>query len=206
MKVNLETNEVTNDRGHTLTTPVTLEEANKHCKIWDTNWRGAGVPPDIIVDNEGSPAFLHVLTEDVFERLNYYYIRKVDGEWKQTIIAPACHKWNGGHVRMDDKGVLHAYLLMDDGYFESKGKGIMNNHGGGKQIEEWISEDDGVSWSKKRILFQDEGQYTGWRFNNVQPVKSKDGIIKEGALLFYGWKDGDASQAKSFLLLKNQGI
>jgi hypothetical protein len=90
---------------------------------------------------------------------------------------------------------------MDDGYFESNKKGVMNSHGGGTRIEEWISSDDGNTWVKEAILLSAEGKYEGWRFNNVQPVKSKDGTIKEGIWIFYGWQDGDAPQAKAFLLI-----
>lgn len=201
VKVDLETDKVSNFDGEEMETPILLDKANAQCKIWDTNWRGAGVPPDIIIDKNDNPAFLHVLTEEVFEKLNYYYVRRVGNEWKQTIIAPACHKWNSSHMTIDENGLLHAYLLMDDGYFESEGKGIMNSHGGGTRIEEWLSSDEGNTWHLEKTLFSAEGEYEGWRFNNVQPIKTKEGKIKEGMWLFYGWKDGDAPQAKAFLMI-----
>lgn len=201
VKVDVASHKVTNYKGREIRTPIVFDDADKHCKIWDTNWRGAGVPPDIIIDKNGNPAFLHVLTEEVFEKLNYYYVRQVNGQWQRTIIASACHKWNCSHLMMDEKGVLHAYLLKDDGYFESKGKGKMNSHGGGTRIEAWVSADDGDSWTKKGVLFSGAEKYKGWRFNNVQPVKTKDGVIKEGVLLFYGWPDGEASRARGFLMI-----
>ncbi|WP_297089325.1 BNR-4 repeat-containing protein [uncultured Draconibacterium sp.] len=206
VKVDLETAQAYNFDGVEMTTPIHLKEANNQCKIWDTNWRGAGIPPDIIFDKNNNPAFLHVLTEDIFEKLNYYYVRRVGNEWKQIIIAPACHKWNSSHLTIDNEGILHAYLLMDDGYFESKGKGVMNSHGGGTRIEEWISSDDGFTWEMKNTLLKAEGEYQGWRFNNVQPIKTKEGNIKEDMWLFYGWeeKNDDVAQAKAFLLIKNQ--
>jgi hypothetical protein len=203
-RVNLETQKVFNFEGKEIANPIVLSDANSDCKIWDTNWRGSGIPPDIINDKNNNPAFLHVLTEEVVEKLNYYYIRRVGNQWKQTIIAPACHKWNGSHLFLDEDGILHAYLLMDDGYFESKGKGVMNNHGGGTRIEEWISEDNGETWKKESTLLAAQGDYKGWRFNNVQPVKTKNGKIEKDMWLFYGWKEdeGEAPQAKAFLLLK----
>lgn len=203
VKVDIETHKVTNFEGEEMETPIVLEKANTHCKIWDTNWRGAGVPPDIIIDKNDNPAFLHVLTEEVFEELNYYYVRRVNDTWEQTVIAPACHKWNSSHLMIDDDGILHAYLLMDNRYFESKGKGTMNNHGGGTRIEEWISSDEGNTWAKKCTLFSADKEYAGWRFNNVQPIKTKEGKIKEGVWLFYGWKDKEAPKAKAFLLIDN---
>jgi len=204
VKVDLETDKVSNFEGTEMATPILLQEANAQCKIWDTNWRGAGIPPDIIIDKNDNPAFLHVLTEKIFEELNYYYVRRVGNEWKQTVIAPACHKWNSSHLTIDDEGVLHAYLLMDDGYFESKGKGVMSSHGGGTHIEEWISTDEGNSWAKENTLYAAEGEYEGWRFNNIQPIKTKEGKIKEGIWLFYGWneKNDNVAQAKAFLLIE----
>jgi len=186
-----------------MATPILLQEANKDALIWDTNWRGAGVPPDIVINNNDDPAFLHVLTEEVFEKLNYYYVRWENDQWVQTIIAPASHKWNSSHLNIDKDGTLHAYLLMSDGTFISKGKGRMNNHGGGTRIEEWISSNDGKTWDKKRTLFNAEDNYAGWRFNNVQPVKSKDGTIADGLWIFYGWKDGNVAQAQAFLMIDN---
>jgi len=203
VKVDLETGKIANFEGDEIEAPLVLKVANDQCRIWDTGWRGSGVPPDIIIDKYDHPAFLHVLTEEVVEELNYYYVRRVDHHWEQTLIAPACHKWNSSHLAIDDQGVLHAYLLMDDAYFESKGKGLMNSHGGGSAIEEWISTDDGNTWTKKSRLISAEGDYEGWRFNNVQAVKTKEGLIREGILLFYGWKDNEAPRARAFLLIAN---
>lgn len=205
VKVDLETGVVNNFAGKELKTPILLNEADDFCKIWDTNWRGAGIPPDIIIDKNDNPAFLHVLTEEVFEKLNYYYVRRVNDKWEQTVIAPACHKWNSSNLQIDKDGTLHAYLLMDDAYFESKGKGVMNSHGGGTRIEEWISTDDGNTWELGNTLLSAEGKYEGWRFNNIQPIKTTDGKIRKGIWLFYGWreKDGEAPQGKAFLLIDN---
>ena len=204
-KVNLETHKVTNFDGDEVERPVVLEGANSKFKIWDTNWRGTGIPPDIIIDKNDNPAFLHVLTEEAVEKCNYYYVRRVNNKWEQTIIVPACHKWNSSNLLIDDDGILHAYLLIDDGNFVSSGKGVMNNHGGGTRIEEWISSDDGNTWGIKNTLLKAEGEYEGWRFNNIQPIKTKEGKIKEGMWLFYGWKqsDGDAPQAKAFLMISS---
>ncbi len=57
--------------------------------------------------------------------------------------------------------------------------------------------------AKKRTLFSADNEYAGWRFNNVQPIKTKQGQIKEGVWLFYGWKDNNAPQAKAFLLYED---
>jgi hypothetical protein len=75
----------------------------------------------------------------------------------------------------------------------------MDKHGGGR-IEEWISADKGRTWQFQRDLTPDSTQYPGWRYNNVQPVTHANGQAVEGMLLFYGWKDRDAPEAKAFLL------
>jgi hypothetical protein len=76
----------------------------------------------------------------------------------------------------------------------------MNRYGGGTRIEEWISEDDGRTWTMNQTLFSDSEEYSGWRFNNIQPVNDPKGNKQEGMLLFYGWKDNEARMGKAFLL------
>ncbi|MCH8119264.1 MAG: BNR-4 repeat-containing protein [Planctomycetes bacterium] len=196
IKIDLRTHEVTNFEGDAMETPIDLDQANAKCKIWDTDWRGAGVPPTIILDGNGEPAFLHVLSEETTVEHRYYYVRRVGGKWKQTPITRSNHQWNSCHLASDESGVLHAYLLVGEGYLYG---GLMDNHGGGC-IEEWVSRDDGDTWTKARDLTPERGKYPGWKFNNIQPVAKPDGTIVDGLLLFYGWKDGDAPEAKAFLL------
>ena len=75
----------------------------------------------------------------------------------------------------------------------------MDKHGGGR-IEHWTSKDEGDDWIKARTLMPNSSEYSGWRFNNVQPVVRPDGSEVEGMLLFYGWKDHEAPKAQAFLL------
>jgi len=197
LKINLETHEVTNFEGKPMLTPIDIDYADKQCMIWNTQGRGAGVPPDITLDANGDPAFLHVLSEDTIDNHNYYFIHREKGQWKKTVIAPANHQWNSCHLHRDKKGIFHAYLIMGDGYFYSEG--YMDKHGGGR-IVEWVSLDQGHSWHQKRDLTPDKTKYPGWKFNNVQPVTTSDGSVVDGMLLFYGWKDKNAPEAKAFLL------
>jgi len=219
VKVDLQTQEVTNFEGEKMNTPIDLDQANARCKIWDTDGRGAGVPPDIVLDENDNPAFLHVLSEENTETHNYYFVRNVHGKWEKTIVAPSNHQWNSCHIQLDKNGIYHAYIVTGKGYVHTGWEGdqklgltkylntggYMDKHGGGK-IEEWISADNGRSWEKLQELTPDQLKYPGWKFNNVQPVTNPDGSIVDGILLFYGWKHKDDPKAKAFLLIEKDGI
>lgn len=202
VNVNLENHEVRNFEGEQLSAPIDLEQANEKCKIWDTGGRGSGIPPEIILDHNNKPAFLHVLSEETPKDFNYHYVSFEDGEWKKTRITAACHKWNNSYLKMDEDGILRAYLLMDDTFFDHKGLSKYSSHGGGTRIEEWISSDKGHSWRKDQTIFKAEGKYEGWRFNNIQPIKDREGESQEGMFLFYGYKEDKQAEAKAFLMLK----
>jgi len=197
VRIDLETHAVTNFDGELMETPIDIDQADARCRIWDTRWRGAGVPPTIALDENGDPAFLHVLSEDTLTEHRYYYVRREDGKWKQTPITHSNHQWNSCHLTRDEDGTLHAYLVVGDGYIDSDG--YMDRYGGGS-IEEWTSSDKGNTWKRKRDLTPDTSKYPGWKFNNIQPVVRPDGRSVDGMLLFYGWEDKDAPEARAFLL------
>lgn len=197
VRINLQTHEVTNFEGDKLNTPIDIDHADANCRIWDTNWRGAGVPPTIMLDANADPAFLHVLSEDTLEDHRYYYVRRSGGKWKQTPITHSNHQWNSCHLARDADGTLNAYLIVGERYLDTGG--YMDSYGGGN-VEQWASADNGETWKKQRDLTTDRHKYPGWKYNNIQPVTKSDGSIVDGMLLFYGWKDKDSPQAKAFLL------
>jgi len=219
LKIDVTTEEVFNFEGKVLNCPIDIDYAMGNTLIWNTEGRGAGVPPDIVIDENGNPAFLHVLSEENTETHNYYFVRTVNGKWEKTIIAPSNHQWNSCHIQLDGEGIYHAFLVTGEKYIDTewvegksigdefeKGKtnyidsgGFMDKHGGGR-IEEWISADKGATWRFLQDLTPDPEKYPGWRFNNIQPVTRPDGSIVEGMLLFYGWNDKNAPDAKAFLL------
>lgn len=197
IKVDLETHAVCNADGDFLNTPIDIDQAEEKARVWDTDGRGAGVPPAIALDENGEPTFLHVLSEDDLKTHNYYYVRRENGRWAQTAIRGSNHQWNSGHLARDRDGVLHAYVIVGEGYLDSSG--LMDKHGGGR-LEEWVSADSGKGWRKHRDMMPDGKQYAGWRFNNVQPVTRPDGTMVEGMLLFYGWNAENSTGARAFLL------
>ncbi len=196
VKIDLESGAVLNADGDVLKTPIDLDTSKENCRIWDTEGRGAGIPPVISLDEDGEATFLHVLSEDNLKTHRYYYVRREQGQWVQTPICHSNHQWNSCYLGRDKHGGLHAYVIVGEGYLEG---GYMDKHGGG-QIEEWVSEDKGKSWKKHRDVTPDPESYPGWRFNNIQPVLRPDGTVVEGMLLFYGWEDTDEPKAKAFLL------
>ncbi|MEJ6733033.1 MAG: BNR-4 repeat-containing protein [Verrucomicrobiia bacterium] len=196
LKVDLKERIVLNADGEELETPIHLEYSKDHAQIWDTAWRGAGVPPAMALDAEGEPIFLHVLSGDDLASPSYYYLRRENGLWKNTRICFASHQWSSGYLQRDSDGTLHAYVLVWDGYLEG---GYMDKHGGGR-LEEWVSSNDGDTWTKHRDLSPDPTKYAGWRFNNVQPVVRPNGHPVDGMLIFYGWLDEDLPEAQAFLL------
>jgi hypothetical protein len=196
VKIDLETHLVRNIYGDILKTPIDIDYSKENCQIWDTEWRGSGIPPVISLDEKGEPNFLHVLSEDNLKSHRYYYVRREKGQWIKTPICETNHQWNSCYLARNKNGDISAYLIVGEGYLEG---GEMDQHGGGS-IEEWISGDEGKSWKKFRDLTPDLKHYPGWRFNNIQPVTRPDGTVVEGMLLFYGWKDKNAPKAKAFLL------
>ncbi len=201
INIDLQTHAVTNFEGRRVKTPVDFERANALCKIWDTDWRGAGVPPDIILDENDNPAMLHVLSEETPETFNYYYVRYVDSAWKQSVICPSNDDWNSCYLQRGKDGRLYACILNGPklgAHGEKVGK--MDSRGGGR-IELWSSSDKGSSWRKVRDLTPGGPEYEGWKFNNIQPIKDPGGKVQDGMLLFYGWKDSHACKGKAFLVL-----
>jgi hypothetical protein len=197
VKIDLKTHKVTNFDGEIMKTPIDIDQANAKCRIWDTKWRGAGVPPTIALDENGNPAFLHVLSGDTIKDHRYYYVRRVQKKWKKTPITRSNHQWNSCHLARDNNGTLHAYLIVGEGYLDTGT--YMDRYGGG-DIEEWISTDKGNTWKKQRDLTPDKSRYSGWKYNNIQPVTKADGSSVDGMILFYGWNDKEYPQAKAFLL------
>ena len=200
LKIDLHTHEVRNDRGELIKTPLDIKTARAKCQIWNTEWRGAGVPPALCLDENGEPSALHVLSEEDLETHNYYYVRKVDGKWLKTRITASNHQWNSTYLKNDSRGQLHAYVIVGDGY-QTK-QGVNYTHGGGR-IEQWVSKDNGDTWNLHRDITPESPRYNGWSFNNVQPVLRPNGSAVDGMLMFYGWLDGEKPNAVAFLLDEN---
>jgi len=197
IKIELKTHRVTNFDGERMHTPIDIDQADAKCRIWDTQWRGAGVPPTIALDENAEPAFLHVLSEETLNDHRYYFIRRAKGTWKRTPIAHSNHQWNSCHLARDKDGTWHAYLIVGDGYLDT-GR-YMDRYGGG-HVEEWTSCDHGNNWNRQRDLTPEAARYPGWKYNNIQPVTRPDGSVVEGMLLFYGWEDEESPEARAFLL------
>ena len=106
LSIDLRTHAVYNGDGASITTPLDLDYAKAHCRVWDTEWRGAGIPPVICLDGKDEPAFLHVLSGKSIRSHDYYFVHRKKGRWKQTLIRSSNHQWNSGHLSLDAKGIL----------------------------------------------------------------------------------------------------
>ncbi len=83
VKIDLEAGEVINAEGEVLRTPIDLDYSKEKCLIWDTEGRGAGIPPVIALEAGGKPTFLHLLSEGDLKTHGYYYVRRENGDWLQ---------------------------------------------------------------------------------------------------------------------------
>ena len=109
-----------------------------------------------------------------------FYVKRKGHAWERYPIARTDHPWPGSHITKSSDVSLVAYLSV------GKSDGNKLFYGGG-DIEEWISRDDGESWSfSKRIA---SGQ--GLLFNNPRPVENIDGGELPGYLVFSGWEGPD---------------
>ena len=64
VKIDLQTHTVHNADGKLLKTPVDIDYSKANCQIWDTAWRGAGVPPVISLDENGDPVQSHPIVPE----------------------------------------------------------------------------------------------------------------------------------------------
>ena len=221
LKIDLQTQRAYNFVGKSLKLPIDLHTANKDCIIWNTEGRGSGIPPQIIEDKNGNPAFLHVITEENINKLQYYFVKFLNKKWTKSPIRSSNHQWNNADI-IFKKNKYHAYLITGDKviktpfddaqkFLNQKGLknwtkinelsgGYMDKHGGG-QIEEWVSE-DGINWNfYKKIV--PENTDSDWRFNNIQFIKDRFGNQIKDAFIFYGWNISKERQTSGFLYLDN---
>jgi hypothetical protein len=216
VKIDLRTDEVMNQMGKILQTPIDRFQADDKAMIWDTQWRGGDSVPSILLDENDQASFLHVLSDEVLsdevlsdevlsdetpEDLGYYYVKFDNGEWINTRITDSNHEWNSSYLDRSADGILHGYLITGDEYFDSED--YLSKHGGGN-IEEWISANEGSTWTKARDLTPDPMEYPGMIYNNIQPILKPDGTRVDDMLLFYGWENDSLSTVKSFLLVDNK--
>ena len=221
LKIDLQTQSAYNYLGKPIKLPVDLNTANKDCIIWNTEGRASGIPPQIIEDKNGNPAFLHVITEENINEFQYYFVHFLNNKWLKSPIRTSNHQWNNSDIILK-KNRYHAYLITGDRviktpfddarkFLNQKGLknwtkinelngGYMDKHGGG-EIEEWISE-DGVNWNFHKKIVPNNTS-SEWRFNNIQFIKDRFGNQIKDAFIFYGWNNSKERQTSGFLYLDN---
>ena len=168
--------------GDRIETPVTRERAEK-CKIWDTDLRLTNMP-SILLDNNGSPSFLIPVSGEAPRKCRFYFVRHDGGGWEKHPIVETNHTCSGSHLAMDRDSALHSYLTVGGVDGETL------SYGGGN-IEEWVSENGGLSWKLNQQLVPEPGLL----YNNPRPIENVDGGIMDGLLLLYGWEGPGSIQA-----------
>ena len=63
----------------------------------------------------------------------------------------------------------------------------MDDYRGGN-IEKWCSYDNGNTWKWIQDLTPKNDEFSGWKYNNIQPVEDSKGNIIEGMLIFNAGK------------------
>jgi len=221
LRVDLKTQKAYNFSGKQLILPIDLHSANKDCIVWNTQGRGAGIPPEIIIDKNGNPAFLHLITEKSIDDFNYYFVQFLNGEWVKSPIRTSNHQWNNGGILYKDNKYF-SYLIVGDKVTRTKYDDAINflkknnlknwikinemnghymdKHGDG-DIEEWVSI-DGINWefSKKITPINKKSK---WKFNNIQFINDFSGEQLKECILFYGWEDSDPKKTSAFIYLEN---
>ena len=64
----------------------------------------------------------------------------------------------------------------------------MDEYGWGQRVEEWVSEDQGLSWK----LRSDLTPIPGMRYQNIQFVSDELERERRDLFLFYGWRDAES--------------
>ena len=220
LKIDLSTNEAYNFYGKQLKLPIDLYKANTECLIWNTQGRGSGIPPEIIIDKNGNAAFLHVITEETIDNLSYYFIKFHDGEWIKSKIRSSNHQWNNGGIIIK-KNKYYSYLIVGDSVTRTKyddgfnllkknlknwtkinefNGNYLDKHGGG-DIEEWVSV-NGIDWKFSKKI-SPHSKDKNWKYNNIQFVNDSDGNQLENYILYYGWETNKPKNTSVFFHIED---
>ena len=218
LKIDIRKGKAFNFSGKELLLPIDLFSANKNCLIWNTEGRASGAPPQIILDKNGNPAFLHVITEKTINDFNYYFVQFIKQKWIKSPIRSSNHQWNNGEIIIKNNKIF-SYLIVGDKAVRTPFDdamnflnkelnnwtkinefcgGYMDKHGGG-QIEEWIS-NDGIDWEFSKKIIPNNTD-SNWKFNNIQFITDKYGNKNKDAFIFYGWNSTDNRKTSAFIYL-----
>lgn len=190
--VDLPTGKGYNIDGVELELPLRKKVADDLCLVWDTEERTAAVGPSICLDTRGDPQFVLPVSEETPLDSWFYFVKREKGAWRKTRIARTLHPFNASCLQLDEKGFYHAFLIAGSG--ETVVEKGMDEYGWGQRVEEWISENEGLSWKKKRDLTPEQGL----RYQNVQFISNGLGGEFDDMFLFYGWESPD-SPGKGYL-------
>jgi hypothetical protein len=142
--------------------------------------------PAVWTDPVDSPCFLVPVSADSPWSCHFHYVRRDQGRWLRTPVAPANNTWDGCALGGARSGDAVAYVVTG----EQDGSAL--SYGGG-MVEEWRSVDEGASWEKGRDLVPEEGLI----YNNPKLVEASSGDVLDGTVVFYGWQGPGSIQVQT---------
>jgi hypothetical protein len=175
LKLDLTTGALLNADGEEMPAPLNREQAER-CKIWDAGWR-LTTTPAIWSDERGEPHFLLPVSDKSPWECRFHYVRRVDGQWKRTPVAPTNSTWCGALLGGEKDGALRAYIISGKDYGELL-------HYGGGDLEQWASTDGGETWRHEGNLDPEPGLI----YNNPRAVELPTGGAVDDYILFFGWQ------------------
>ena len=172
--------------GEEVELPIRKKIADEKCLVWDTKERVAAVGPSICLDENDEPAFLLPVSEETPTDSSFYFVSRKHEKWRKTRITKTLHPFNASCLQLDERGVYRAFMITGSG--EKIIKEGMDEYGWGQRVEEWVSEDQGLSWK----LRSDLTPIPGMRYQNIQFVSDELERERRDLFLFYGWRDAES--------------
>ena len=173
-----------NISGEVLDTPITKNTADEECLVYQS---GSEHTNQVVVkeDEQGNPFILFVAGAGSGpDSYKWKFARWNGNGWEVNDITFTDHLFDAGTFEVTSSEI-RAYLVVGGTNGTGNGDGDHKDRGG--NIEEWISYDGGITWSKVSPIIKKED--TGSIYNDPQIVSN---YHPEAKLIFCEW-DNDAT-------------
>ncbi|HAL30965.1 MAG TPA: hypothetical protein DCP20_09680 [Coriobacteriia bacterium] len=184
--------------GTRLALPLTLTEADAHCRLVDSGDRFVN-EVSVRTDDEGVPCVLYLIGNGSGPgAYEWRFARRDAGGWRGTRIVTTDHYFDAAALDPRADGSLEAFVVTGDS--DARGSLDWDYRGRGGRIERWVSDDRGLTWEfaervspgEPRIIYSD-------------PV-----IVHGGAdparVLFTDWTDDESDFFHRMFLWGESGL